>query len=85
MITVPQESGSSDNLSEISKLFDCRQDPRYAGGYSYFCIDCDLECNTGEALFDCKCGLYLPTYIICRYGCGRSWRLQIQPVPEEGH
>ena len=68
-----------DNLKEIDKYFELRESKDIAGGYSYWCKECDLECNVGEAVFECQCGTILPTYIICRYGCGRRWRLEITP------
>ncbi len=68
-----------DNLSVIKELFERKEDPRYADGYAYFCQTCGLECNVGEASFDCRNGRILPIYIKCRYGCGRSWHLAIFP------
>ena len=67
----------NDNLDKIEELFDCVYGPRYAGGYSYFCKGCGKECNVRESYFECQYGRILPTYIICRYGCGRSWKLEI--------
>jgi hypothetical protein len=34
----------------------------------------------GEAGFDCQGGKILPIYIKCRYGCGKSWHLQVLPI-----
>jgi len=66
-----------DNLKKIDELFELREDERYAGGYTYFCRECGIEANVGEAVFECQCGKILPTYIICRYGCGAKWQLKI--------
>ena len=68
-----------DNLSSASDLFECRVDQSHAGGYTYFCRSCGLECNIGEVSFDCRGGEILPVYIKCRYGCGRAWHLEISP------
>ena len=69
-----------DNLADITENFECKEDARFAGGYAYFCHHCGLECNVGETGFDCQGGNILPIYIKCRYGCGRSWHLQIFPT-----
>ena len=69
-----------DNLDTIKDNFECKVDARFADGYAYFCQHCGLECNVGEADFDCRGGRILPIYIKCRYGCGRSWHLEIFPV-----
>ena len=69
----------ADNLTAIKTLFERKEDPRYADGYSYFCQSCGVECNVGEASFDCLGGRILPIYITCRFGCGRSWHLEIFP------
>ncbi|MGD8372707.1 MAG: hypothetical protein PVF76_08655 [Syntrophobacterales bacterium] len=69
-----------DNIAAINDLFERREHPRYADGYTYFCPDCGLECNVGEASFDCHGGKILPIYIKCRYGCGKSWHLEIYPI-----
>ena len=69
-----------DNLPVLTELFERKEDPRYADGYAYFCQNCGLECNVGEASFDCRGGSILPIYIKCRYGCGRSWHLEISPA-----
>ena len=66
-----------DNLATVHDLFERREDPRYAEGYTYFCRHCGLECNVGEVSFDCQNGRVLPVYVKCRYGCGRSWHLEI--------
>ena len=71
----------SDNLTSIADHFECKVDPRYAGGYTYFCQRCGIECNVGEVGFDCQGGRIVPIYIMCRFGCGKSWRLSI--LPEE--
>ncbi|MBW1982984.1 MAG: hypothetical protein JRJ12_17430 [Deltaproteobacteria bacterium] len=73
----------SDNLWAIETLFERRDDPRYADGYAYFCRSCGIECNVGEVPFGCQGGKILPIYIRCRYGCGRSWHLEITPEQEE--
>ena len=72
----------SDNLDDIKENFECRQGDEFAGGYAYFCKRCDTECNVGEIMFHCQGGRILPVYIFCRYGCGKSWKLQICPVGE---
>ncbi len=69
-----------DNLNALTELFERKEGPRYADGYAYFCQNCGLECNVGEASFNCRDGSILPIYIKCRYGCGRSWRLEISPA-----
>ena len=69
----------ADNLALINTLFERKEDPRYADGYAYFRQNCDVECNVGEASFECQDGRTVPIYITCRYGCGRSWYLQIFP------
>ena len=69
-----------DNLAEIKDHFECKVDDRFADGYAYFCQHCGLECNVGEAGFDCQGGRILPIYIKCRYGCGKSWHLEFFPV-----
>ena len=69
-----------DNLAEIKDHFECKVDDRFADGYAYFCQHCGLECNVGEAGFECQGGRILPIYIKCRYGCGRSWHLEVFPV-----
>lgn len=69
----------SDNLAAIQELFERKEDPRFADGYTYFCQKCGLECNVGEAPFACQNDKILPIYIKCRYGCGRSWHLKIFP------
>jgi hypothetical protein len=67
-----------DNLNEIEKLFECRIGSKYAGDYTYYCKNCHKECNVSEAVFECKDGMIIPTFIICRYGCGESkWKLKI--------
>lgn len=71
------DSTHNDNLGDIDLLFDRREDPRFADGYTWFCRSCDKECNVGEARFECKDGRIIPTYIKCRYGCGASWKLEI--------
>ena len=71
-----------DNLASIGENFECRVDPRYADGYAYLCQHCGIECNVGEISFDCQDGRIVPLYIICRFGCGKSWRLQILPAIE---
>ncbi len=68
-----------DNLASIHELFERRESSRYADGYTYFCRDCGLECNVREMPFGCQGGRILPVYIACRYGCGRSWHLEISP------
>jgi hypothetical protein len=68
-----------DNINSIDSLFERKEDPRFAGGYAFFCPECGLECNVGEALFTCQEGKILPVYIKCRYGCGRAWHLKIFP------
>jgi hypothetical protein len=73
-----------DNLKEIEELFECRADSKYAGGYTYWCRECDKECNTGEARFECKDGRIIPVYIFCRYGCGKSWKLKISLPKNSG-
>jgi len=70
----------ADNLADVTNLFERREDPRYVEGYSYFCKDCSLECNVGEASFDCQGGKIIPVYIKCRYGCGRAWHLEISSL-----
>jgi len=69
----------ADNITSINNLFERKEDPRFADGYAYFCQECGLECNVGEASFKCQEGRILPVYIKCRYGCGRSWHLKISP------
>ena len=71
-----------DNIAAINDLFERKEGPQYADGYTYFCNNCGLECNVGEASFDCRGGRILPVYIKCRYGCGRSWHLQVYPSGE---
>lgn len=70
----------SDNMAAINELFERKEDLRFAGGYTYFCHDCGLECNVGEVSFDCQSKKILPVYIKCRYGCGRAWHLEIFPI-----
>ena len=69
-----------DNLADIKENFEYKEDARFAGGYAYFCHHCGLECNVGEVGFDCQGGNILPIYIKCRYGCGKSWYLQVLPT-----
>ena len=69
-----------DNLADIRDNFEYKEDARFAGGYAYFCHHCGLECNVGEAGFDCQGGKIFPIYIKCRYGCGKSWHLQVLPT-----
>ena len=71
----------SDNLNKIEELFDCVYDPKYADGYTYLCKDCKKVCNVSEAEFRCKDGKIIPTFIVCRYGCGKKWKLKIY-IPE---
>ena len=70
----------TDNLIAINALFERREDSRHADGYTYFCKHCGMECNVKEVLFHCQDGRILPVYIKCRYGCGRSWHLEIHPI-----
>lgn len=70
----------SDNLADIRENFEYKEDARFAGGYAYFCQQCGLECNVGEVGFSCQGGKILPIYIKCRYGCGKSWHLQVFPA-----
>jgi hypothetical protein len=69
--------GVKDNLKRIDELFECRKDDKFADGYAYFCKECDLECNVSEAVFTCQDGKVIPTFIVCRYGCGARWNLKI--------
>ena len=69
-----------DNLDALTVLFDRKEDPRYADGYAYLCQNGGQECNVGDASFDCLNGSILPIYVKCRYGCGRSWQLEISPT-----
>jgi hypothetical protein len=69
----------ADNIISLKNLFERKEGSRFADGYTYFCRECDLECNVGEASFLCQEGRILPVYIKCRYGCGRSWHLEISP------
>ncbi|MGD8255569.1 MAG: hypothetical protein PVH34_13285 [Syntrophobacterales bacterium] len=69
-----------DNLADIKDNFEYKEDARFAGGYAYFCHHCGLECNVGEAGFDCQGAKILPIYIKCRYGCGKSWHLRVLPT-----
>lgn len=71
----------TDNLNDIDLLFERREDPKYADGYTWFCRKCDKECNVGETKFACKDGRIIPIYIKCRYGCGAKWKLEIS-LPE---
>jgi hypothetical protein len=69
-----------DNLASIDELFERREHVRYADGYTYFCRECGLECNVSEMPFGCQEGRIFPIYIKCRYGCGKSWHLEIFPT-----
>ena len=69
-----------DNLNTATKLFERREDPRHADGYTYFCRSCGLDCNVAEVGFECQGGRVLPVYIKCRYGCGKSWHLELVPA-----
>lgn len=71
-----------DNIAAIDDFFELKEDPRYADGYTYLCNQCGLECNVGEASFACRGGKILPIYIKCRYGCGKSWHLEVFPSGE---
>ena len=53
-----------DNLAEIRDNFECKVDARFADGYAYFCQHCGLECNVGEAGFDCQGGEIFPVIIV---------------------
>lgn len=66
-----------DNLHEIGERFDCVYGKKYAGDYTYYCKACGKECNVSETRFECKDGRIIPTFIVCRYGCGRKWKLEI--------
>jgi hypothetical protein len=66
-----------DNLDEIGELFDCVYGSKYAGEYAYFCKTCGKECNVSETQFECQDGRVIPTFIVCRYGCGKKWQLKI--------
>ena len=72
-----ETASAKDNLRKIDELFECRVHPKYADGYAWFCKKCNLECNVGETEFECRHREIMPTYIICRYGCGAAWKLEI--------
>lgn len=73
------------NLWELNKHFECRIDPKHAGGYAYFCRKCGKECNCMEAEFECQDGNIIPLYVICRFGCGARWRLKLEAKIESLH
>jgi len=70
----------SDNLREIP--FTKVEGKDYAGGYTWICPNCKLECFVEEAQFECQDNNFLPVKIVCKYGCGKRWKLIITPDDE---
>ena len=75
----------NDNSDELFSKFDLILNPRYVGGYQWFCKNCGKPVRSTELWFPCQ-NRFVTISVLCHFGCWNRWSLEMNPVaPKQTH